>query len=254
MIKIDLVGMDKMQAMLRGVEKQVRFANMVATNRAAFKGRDAIQREMDKSFDRVTPWVKGGVRVVKATKASPAALIDLDFWGNKQGVAVESILKPEIKGGGRKHKRHELALQRAGILPDGMYIVPGEAAVIDQYGNMGGGQINQIIAWFRAFGEQGYQANMSDKRRKALGRDNKRTGKRGVQYFAIGAARNGLMPGVYQRVSTGFGSSIRPVMIFVRRPQYKRRLDFYGVGERAARAEFAAQFPIAFSQAMASAR
>lgn len=239
--------------MLLGLGKQVAFANMVATNRAAFKGREAVQKEMDRAFDRVTPWVKGGVRVIKATKQNPSAIIDLDFWGNKQGVAVESILSPEIKGGARKHKRHEVALQRAGILPAGMYIVPGGAAQMDRFGNMASGQINQILAWFRAFGEQGYQSNMSDRRRASIARD-KKTGQKGVSYFALAQRRGKLPPGIYKRVSFAMGSSVSPVMIFASKASYKQRLDFYGVGGRAARAEFEVQFPIALEQAKASAR
>lgn len=264
-LKLDMRGLKAVSASLRGVDKQVRFAEMVAVNRAAFKGREAVQKEMPRVFDRPTSWVRGGVRVVKATKSDPVAAIDLDFWGNKQGVAVESILQPEIYGGSRKHKRHEIALQRAGILPAGMFIVPGAAANIDQYGNMSAGQINQIISWFQGFGEQGYQANMTKKTRDRRAKGTKKS--RGFEYFVVGAgavrswARAGggvgthrMQPGIYLRTHTGFGSAIKPVMIFVRRVMYRSRLDFYGVGGAAARAEFGVQFPIAFRQAMASAK
>ena len=88
---------------------------------------------------------------------------------------------------------------------------------------------------------------------KRLGRDNKKTGARGFAYFALQKPRGKLLPGVYQRIQTGFGSAVKPVMIFVRMPSYKSRLDFYGVADKAARAEFAVQFPIAFKQAMDTA-
>lgn len=253
MIKIRLEGMDKTLANLRGIEKQVRFAEMVAINRAAFAARAEVQREIGRVFDRATPWVRGGVRVRKADKNDPTAYVDLDFWGNKQGVSVEKILDAEIKGGQRRHKRHEIALRRAGILPDGMYIVPGDAAVLDQFGNMSSGQIVQIISWFKGFGEQGYQANMSDKRRRSLGRD-KKSGAKGFAYFALRKQHGKLPPGIYQRIQFGFGSAVRPVMIFVRKSGYRPRLDFYGVANRAARAEFAVQFDIALKQAIATAR
>lgn len=253
MLTIKLEGMDKLKAKMLGIEKQVKFAEMVAINRAAFVAREAVQREMGRVFDRPTPWVKGAVRVIKATKAKPTAQVDLDFWGNKQGVSVDQVLKAQIGGGARKNKRNEIALQRAGVLPAGMGIVPGSAAKLDAYGNMQGGQIVQIISWFQGFGEQGYSANMKDGG-KRLGRDNKKTGARGFAYFALQKAHGKLLPGVYQRVKTAFGSAVKPVMIFVRMPSYKSRLDFYGVADRAARAEFAVQFPIAFKQAMDTAR
>lgn len=254
MLKIELKGMDAMLANLRGVEKQVKFANMVAVNRAAFKAREVVQREMSRVFDRPTQWVKGGVRVIKATKQDPTAIVDLDFWGNKQGVAVDKILSAEIKGGKRRHKRHEIALQRAGVLPSSMYIVPGEAAQLDQYGNMNSGQIVQVISWFRGFSEQGYQGNMSDRRRASLGRDKKKTGQKGFAYFALTRRHGKLLPGIYQRLTFGHGTAVKPVMIFVKKSSYKPRLDFYGVADKAARSEFSEQFPIAFRQAMATAR
>lgn len=253
MLSIKLEGMDKFEARLRGIDKQVKFAEMVAINRAAFVAREAVQQEIGKVFDRPTPWVKGAVRVIKATKSKPHAQVDLDFWGNKQGVSVDQVLKAQIGGGARKNKRNEIALQRAGILPAGAGIVPGDAAKLDQYGNMQAGQIIQIISWFKGAGEQGYSANMKDGG-KRLGRDNKRTGARGFAYFALRKSHGKLLPGVYQRFQTAFGSAVKPVMIFVRMPSYKQRLDFYGIADRAARAEFAIQFPIAFKQAMDAAR
>ena len=153
------------------------------------------------------------------------------------------VLAAQIKGGGRRNKRHEIALQRAGILPSGMAIVPGDAAKIDQYGNMSAGQIVQIISWFRGFGEQGYKANTTDKGRAAKSRDNKRTGARGFQSFALQQKRGKLLPGVYQRIQMAFGSAVKPVMIFVRQPQYRAKFDFYGVTKRAAEETFSKSFP-----------
>ena len=60
-----------------------------------------------------------------------------------------------------------------------MGIVPGDAATLDQNGNMSAGQIVQIMSWFKAFGEQGYQANMRDGGRR-LARDNKRPAPAGL--------------------------------------------------------------------------
>ena len=176
--------------------------------------------------------------------------VDFDKWGNKTNVTVEKVLAANIYAGTRKHKRHEIALNRAGILPDGMGIVPGDAAKLDQYGNMTGGQIVQIVAWFKAFGEQGYKANINDKGRARIGRD-KKSGQRGFAYFALQQKRGKLLPGVYQRFQTAFGSAIKPVMIFVRMPSYRKRFDFYGVADRAARKEFARAFPMYLDKLLA---
>lgn len=265
-VKVDTSGLMRLQAELAGKSKQVRFATSRALNAAAHKASQATKDEMRKVFDRPTPWVLGSVRYTKATKSKLESTVDFDFWGNKQGVTVSKVLNAEIFGGQRKLKRHEAALRRMGALPTGMAIVPGVGAKLDSFGNMSSGQINQILSWFSAFGEQGYKANMTAKTRDRRARGTKKS--YGFEYFVVspGARRtwsrgegksqgsHKMQPGIYLRTITGYGSAIKPVMIFVRMPAYKRRLDFYGVAERAARKEFNEQFPSMLNEAMRTAK
>jgi hypothetical protein len=231
-------------ARLRGLqEKKIDVATVAALNDAAYAASTATAQEMTKVFDRPTPWVFGGVRYIKARRDKMFSEVDFDKWGNKTNVTVGKVLLAQIYSGQRKHKRHEVALNRAGILPAGMGIVPGAAAIIDSFGNMSSAQIVQIMSWFKSFGEQGYKANATDKTRAKKARDNKRTGQRGFTYFALQSRRGKLLPGVYQRFQTAFGSAIKPVMIFVRMPTYRKRLDFYGIADRVARNEFKRAFP-----------
>lgn len=232
--------------------KQINFAVMVTLNKAAYEASEEVKREMRRVFNAPTPWVIGGVRYRKATRNKLTATVDLDFWGNKQGVTVEKVLSAEISGGRRQLKRFESALARMHILPSGMAVVPGSGAEVDGYGNMKAGQIVQILSWFQAFGEQGYSANMRDGGRR-LGRDNKRTGKRGFSYFVLKKQHGKLPPGIYKRFELGFGSAVKPVMIFVRAPSYRPRLNFVGVGTRAANRVFAAELPAALSNAIRTA-
>jgi hypothetical protein len=51
-----------------------------------------------------------------------------------------------------------------------------------------------------------------------------------------------LLPGIYQRFATGFGSAIKPVIVFINPPNYRKRFDFYGVGMKAARERFVESF------------
>lgn len=253
-VKID--GLDALQAKLRGLaDSKIKVAAVAALNDAAYVGAQATKKTMAQVFDRPTTWVMGGVRYVKARSDKLEASIDFDQWGNKTNVTVGHVLAAEIVGGHRKYKRHEIALQRAGILPPGMFIVPGEAADIDQFGGMKGAQIVQILSWFSALQEVGNRSNMTDATRDKRRKGTKKTQAFEFFYVAPGARRtyqsaNGkqgshkMQPGIYKRVITAFGSAIRPVMIFVRSPIYKRRLDFYGIAEKAARAEFDRAFPM----------
>ena len=242
-LHIDTRGIDAMQARLRGLaESKIDVAIVAAHKDAAYLGAQETKKATAEAFDRPTPWVIAGVRYVKARRGKMEVSIDFDKWGNKTNVTVEKVLNAEIYGGPRKYKRHEIALQRIGILPAGMYLVPGPAAKLDAYGNIAGSQIVQILSWFRAFGEQGYKANSTDKSRARLAKD-KKNGTRGFQYFAVAKKTGNLIPGIYQRFTFGAGSSIRPIMYFVKSTNYKRRLDFYGIAERFATAEFKRAFP-----------
>lgn len=251
-ISFDLKNIDAARAMLRGLpDKKINVAAVAALNAAAYAGQQAASAEMSRVFDRPTPFVLRGVRYSKARKDKIESRIDLDFWGNKQGVSVEQVLNAEIHGGLRRNKRHEVALQRARILPAGYQIVPGAGAEIDAYGNMKGGQINQIMSWFQAFGEVGYKANSTPETRK---RNRKSTSRRyGYEYFVVSPGRgsNKLTPGIYKRTFLAHGSAIKPVMIFVRPGQYQRRYDFYGVTHAAAYEAFEKAFPTYLAQLLA---
>ena len=61
--------------------------------------------------------------------------------------------------------------------------------------------------------------------------------------FALPSKVGKLAPGIYQRFTFASGTSVKPVMFFVALPSYKRRLDFYGIAERKAVAEFNRAFP-----------
>lgn len=242
-ITLDTAGLNRLQAQVGYMGKQATINMVLALNDSAYAAMQASAKNMAQVFDRPTSWVLKSVQYKKATYTKLEALVDFEAWGNKTGVTAAHILQAEIYGGPRKLKRHEVALQRAGILPPGKAIVPGPAAKMDQYGNMSPAQIVQILSYFKSFGEQGYRANMRDGG-KRLAKDNKKKGTRGFVYFALYARHGKLIPGIYQRFSFGaLGSSVKPVMYFVDIPKYKKRFDFYGVGERAAREEFARKLP-----------
>jgi hypothetical protein len=256
-VKID--GLDAVKARLRGLaDKKIKVAAVAALNDAAYLGKKATEKRIAEAFDRVTPWIARSVRYVKARHDRLESSIDFEQWGNKVGVTASQVLSAEIYGGQRRHKRHEVALQRIGILPSGMFIVPGEAAQMDSFGNMNVGQIRQILSWFNAAQmSSGYKSNMTDKTRSSLRKGSKKKGTHGFEYFVVqpGQRRqfqraNGktgshsMQPGIYQRVFLGHGTAIKPVMIFVRAPAYKQRLDFYRIAGDAAMAEFKRAFPM----------
>jgi hypothetical protein len=264
--------------------KQTRYAGMRTLNDVAFQARRDVQIEMRKVFDRPTPFVLNAVTVEMATRDRLEASVYLRYPGGK-GVDPNSVLQAEIEGGRRNDKRMERALQRLGVLNSGWQVVPATplmsgsaqgpaagvlAGKVDQYGNVKGSFIVQLISYFQGFGEQGYRANMTDKRKRTLAKRGTNARGfveiRGVQYFISrgrgnwfgrGAWRQGrdqhLPPGIWAR-SGVHGSKLTPIMMFVRRPIYRQRLDFEGIVMDTAGREFEPLMAWRLEDAMASSR
>lgn len=208
---------------------QMEKATASMLNQAAFAVRRALIGEMRQKFKpKPTPFMERSMWVDQASVARPWARVYPRSIGDNDPAA---ILAPHVFGGSRSIKRSERRLMDAGILPRGYYIAPGAAAPLDRYGNIRGGFVVRLLSYLRAFSEVGSLANMNDKRRDRLAK-RKRVGGfiniTGVQYFvAYGRLRDGrgkhLAPGIYERRGT-HGVRIRPVIMFVRKPRYAKRL------------------------------
>lgn len=234
---------------------QLEFAAALALTRTAQAVKAGLESEIDRVFDRPTRWTRGALFLQSAKKNRLEAKVWIkDGWGWKT-TAPERWLRPQIYGGQREMKRFERALVARGIMPAGMYAIPASGAQLDAHGNMSRGQIVQIMSYFGAFGEQGYRANMTDKRKanlaKARGGKNARAG---MAYFALQKPHGGLKPGVYQRLFLAHGRAVRPVLVFVKRAQYQQRLNFFGIGRRVADERLPDEFKKALAQALATAR
>lgn len=231
---------------------QIPFATAKALTATAGLVREAEYREMRDVFDRPTPYTLNSLFVKPATKQSLTATVWLKDVAGKRGTPAAAYLSPDIAGGARVLKPFELMLRTAGVLPSSYYAVPGSGATIDAYGNMSRGQINQILAYFRAFPQTGYLANTTDKKRAALARGTKK--RIGFEYF-VGQPGNGELPlGVWQRFNLAHGSAIKPILIFVDHATYKAIYDFAYTAESTVEREFPGQFKAALAEALATAR
>lgn len=232
---------------------QVPFAVAKALTATAQEVKKALEKEMRTVFDRPTPYTMRSLFLAPATKRKLEARVWLRDFGGK-GTPATKYLLPQIEGGARRHKRFERALAAVGLLPGGMYVVPGSAAKIDAYGNMARGQIVQIMSALKASEVYaGFQANRT-------ARSAKRKGRRLAEYFVgapggNSAQRIGDTPtGIWQRFSFGFGSAVKPVAIFTRSPVYQVRFHFNTIAEKVVLEQFSAQFNAAYAVAVATAR
>lgn len=209
------------QRWLDDVGKQARFAAMRAINETAKDVQREIKDEIRQVFDRPTPYIVNSIRITTWAKRDKLeAVIEPKYMGGK-GVEPTKVLQAEIAGGKRRLKKSEVALQRVGILPPGYVTVPGAAAPLDGFGNIKGSFLVQLLSYFQAFGEQGYRANMTSKRKGQLARRGLSTGGfrsiGGVEYFVSYGRLRGdrtehLHPGIWSR-SGIHGSTIKPVLM-----------------------------------------
>lgn len=195
------------------------------------------RKEMGRVFDRPTPFTINSLYLKGANPSTLTARVwfkDLRFKAH--------YLLPQVEGGDRPLKRFEQMLQRIGALPVGMYAVPGERAKLDAYGNINRGQLVQILSALQALPETGYLAN-----RSVASRARRAKSKRPhalVDYF-VGRPKPSTPAGVWERVGK---TGLRPVLIFVKRPQYRKRFNFYGIAGDVSKR----MFTIHFQRALAS--
>ena len=216
-ISVDTSGL---RETLRGLRSdQIPYAMQLAVNDLA-KDTIRVERiEMQDSFDRPTPFVLRGLRVAKwASKQDPTAAIWFKDVFGKFGEAVENTLRPQIEGGPRAPKSTEVRLRRLGLLVQDEWLSPGGSARLNAYGNVSGAAHVQMLSYFRAFWEAGYNAN------RRAGASASRRGKR---FFVqkVGGSR-----GIFE--VTGKGRARLVWYIAKRRPTYRERFDFFGEAAR----------------------
>jgi hypothetical protein len=224
---IELKGMDEVKKMFSSELMKKVLLNTI-NDTARLDAKPAIQEEMKKVFDRPTPYTLNSV-YTKLNTQDMSVDIGLKEWGGK-GTAAAEYLKPQIFGGGRPMKRSEKYL--------GSYYVPGAGARLNQYGNMSGAQITQILSALKAFPEVGYLANVT-------GRSRKRN-KKIRNFFMVKNPGGNLHPGVYERLGSG---KIKPILIFIGSPHYTIRLRWFDVIKKAVNENIQKRFDQAFRRA-----
>lgn len=247
-------NIDSVMANLSKGQSQVAYATSVAINKTADLALRRVRAEMPKVFLKPTPWVLNSLRVKRSTKTNLTA--ELAYKDKNSVESSRSMVEPHVFGGRRHFKAMEARLMNMGYMPKGYNAVPGGAAKLDAYGNMSRGQISQLLNVLGTYTEAGYnKANAKTVERLAKGNVKKNV--YGFVYWVNPVNRTArgrhLQPGVYQRVTTGFGSSLKPVLIFVKQAAYKKRLPFFDMAQAVADKEFPGEFDRAFDEAMKTA-
>lgn len=232
------------QKALNDIGPKVKSAIREALNRTAEWAETDVRREMRKVFDRPVPYTLRSLRVFYAKTSNLAATL---WFKQRSADRDKQWASAQIAGGQRDLKPMELRLQRIGILPSGWYVVPGGGADLNGYGNMSPGEISRILNVLGAYTEAGYN-KANDKTRARLRRGTKRA--YGFEYWVNHPLRmqSHLPPGVYKRIYTSFGTTLKPMLVFVKGAKYRKRLRFNEI----VTATTAKRFPAEFDKAVRS--
>jgi hypothetical protein len=241
-VKVDASGPLKM---IRGYEKQARFAAAKALSDLAYEGTGAVKKEMQAKLDRPTPFALRSTRYTRATKQNltSSTYIEDKAPGGKQGLSSAEIFGHQFTGGPRNIKRLEQMLRRLRMLGPTEYIAPGAGAKLDRYGNMARTQVQQTISQLKVGLDASSFANKG-------ARSKRNVRKAGRIFWSKGD--KGLPRGAYIVPNRETGP--RPLLAVIRRPNYRKRIDMQQVGQTLANARWQPLFDKALQQAMATAR
>lgn len=205
--------------------KQWAFTTAVALTRTGRRVKGGEQDSMHRVFDRPTSFTVNSIYLSPATPSKLEAEVWFKDYAPK-GTPAGKYLLPQVRGGERDLKRFELLLQRAGLLPYGLALVPASGAALDAHGNVSRGMIQKILSQLKAQADPLSHSTARSRRRGAK--------QRGGHYFYGNPGHRGR--GIWERFSFGFGSAVKPIFVEVRRrPTYNVRFPFFDVGERIVR-------------------
>ena len=254
------------------VRRQVGYAALRTTDVLAKKIKDEVDKEMATTFHKPTRFTMSAIKYyqdgremvamgvgglgAKTTFTSHVSLIRegmLSKWSKasviygapaiEYGDAWEKALSHQFGGGYRRYKPFEGALLKRKLIKPGYVAVPAAGCPMDAYDNPQKGFMVQLLAYFDAFPEKGYKANMGQKVRSKLEKAlSKKMGGALKTGFFIAYGKMGMAPselrnvrnyqklpaGIWQRFHGGLngGTTIRPVFIFVKSPSYNKLIDF----------------------------
>ena len=222
---------DQTIAWLGGIQKQVGFATAVALTRTAAQIKAALPAELDRVFDRPTPFTKRGLYLKAARKDSLQA--EVGFMDRQA-----AYLRLQLTGGQRTPGPRGIRL-------------PGNIE-LNAFGNIPRGLTDKL----KAAAKDG-SLGAAVMRRLGVGAKDRRKGAAPIQLFygrPQGKSWAGAPMGIWRRVP-GRPGKLVPVIVFEDTPaRYKRRLDLEQFARPIVQREFSQQFDRALRDALASAR
>ena len=224
-------NIDVVMAKLSGQQRQVGYAAAVALTRTAAQIKAALPAELERVFDRPTPFTKRGIYLKAARRDSLTA--EVGFMTRQA-----SYLRIQATGGTRQPTARGIRL-------------PGNVE-LNAFGNIPRGLTDKL----KAAAKDG-TLGTAVMRRLGVGTKDRRKGAAPIQLFygkPAGARWDKAPIGIYRRVPGKPGKLI-PVIVFEDTPaRYTKRLDLERFATPIVQREFQQQFDRALREALASAR
>ena len=247
-IKIDVSGLDVVRKALEASVKQTKFAASKALTTTAFDVNKQIKADLQRVFQGgATKYTLSAFEVKKASKTNLEASVMLrtDAPSNG-GTPYSKSLGHLFTGGTRDWKKLEGYLRGRKLMPAGLMLVPGPGVKLDARGNIPRSALAEMLSYLgsasphmRIFPKQG--------RSKVT---------KAVSYFVVlpGSKAGNQTPGIYKRIEVGTRSTIVPMVLYVRRGNWRKFIDLKAIGDEVVGRAFAVNFTHEFEAAMKSAK
>lgn len=249
--------------------RQIPFATFLTVNKLAENSHKSFQISEISKLDRPTRYAQNMMFVNYAKRSvlaeargggKPNITSDVRVKDRglvtKRGSTPRDVMQHLFETGERRGKGVEGYFIRAGFMLRGQFAVPASGAPMDSFGNVDKRFVVQLLSYLRLFNESGFRANVVDrnkfsKRFAARNKISRQSGK----FFVIKSNQiSKLHPGVWTRLSTGFGKGIRPVYLFVDAAEYRQFLGLDTTVKKVVDRDFAFEFNKAFAHALATAK
>lgn len=238
---------------LRKAKSQVPFAMSNTLNTMAFTIKKDMDGQILTKIDRPKPYTRKSINVDKSSKRTLTATVKV-----RDRFKESSKLRHLFIGGRRIGQGFEGKLVGIGVLPRGMYVVPGDSDVVkkDSFGNIRKSFINKLVNYFNTFKPR--KGNVSGlppgvwmrKFTRAQKKKRKKAGKTGTFEFFV-VHKHVKRAGIKRNEDTRPPESI---LFFEPRPRYKRVFDMKKTAESVLIRDLQREFDKNYQRALSTAR
>lgn len=213
-IRIDVQSGPALRMLNDLQRRKIPTATAIALTRTAKELQRILEREVDQVFDRPVAFTKRAFAIKPATRSNLQAEV---FIKRKQA----QYLLPQIAGGRRTPKRFEERFSSETSAP-GSFWVAGQGTRLNASGNISLATVKRI-------------ATKLKKERRDI-------------FF--GQPSPSLPFGLWERTGKRAGAGLKPILIQIQAPTYRKRLDLRAIANRHAQRIFNREFARAWREIM----